>query len=476
MIRINSSAEETEFQTDPIEIDHPLWHGLKVVHESSFYSSLVSYFQEHAYIPVGKGLYADPTNKQFSRVWNLYQQSGKSVEHFQIDALRNSDGTIPKETKIAAAISLSKQDRSDPQLSITTNWKNNADEIAVIFTQQTKPMGKGSFGVVTKAPALLINPSENTLSETYLALKTTKDEKATKLFRKGMEVLNKIKGPGLVEPSIKISQFHTDGEEKEGWAMTPYTADLKVWSRRYRKEPLKIIKAFLTGFDGLKILQDHQVVLVDLKPQNILVMDKDGRLWVDINDFDGCFMMPKDLTDESLADFKKSLEDFSLVRTRYYSRKKETKQIKADLNQLKTMLKVESEKRDLQWKQEFSDLLTVVIEAVKQVQIYAWGWSLVTSLVGNLPYSFNDSLEEEIPEEFVEEMLAFVDDGLKEILRQALEQNPKNRPSLETFRNAIREFLKDKEVVMISGHDHAYERAFNVAIPLKPLLGKGLGG
>ncbi len=486
MIRISSFDQELESQGIQKEITHPLWHGLKVLalpaKQNNFYASL---FLSKAYIPLGDGLYTSSLNRPFVEVWNLYKNSGKNYEGFQAEVLKSHHPSIPTETKIAAAIALAKgEGYCDRDLIVRqgAGWREVASEIAIIFPRTTKPLGKGGFGVVREANGLLINPEQNNIQKTTFALKEPQDDDAEILLLQGMKLLKKIWGQGLVRPSAPILLPNGRRGLIVEWAMSTYTSDFRAWSKKNRQEPLKIVKAFLTAFDGLKILQDNLVVHLDLKPQNLLVLDTAEDLRVDINDFDACFVLPTTIDIESLKRFKEDLKDFAILRTPHYCRTADSRKFREQLSDLRTLLETEESDREDLWFETFSKRLSEASNLLKQIQIHEWGWSLIVALTNTPPHRLlsttktgesNSKLKEPTAAN-IKKTLSEIDEDLRDILFQAVTPEPSARLTFDIFKTAVVDYLERKKIDQtVSSSKHGY---LDGTLPTKPLLGKSSTG
>ncbi len=447
MIRIIISKDEVENNFEEKVISHPLWHGLKVVIIPDQKRSL---FNCRAYIPIGHHQYVPSSNRDFFNVWNAFQTSGKTIQAYQATLLKNVQTKARKETLLAAALSLAEDEGyADKQIVVQKGWQDVANQIAIIFPRTFKKIGKGGFGVIREAEGFIVNTDFNSIEKTKFALKEAIYKEDSALLEQGMALLKKIWGPGLVRPSHLLLIPNGRMGALEEWAMPIYAGDLGSWSKKNRDDPKKIISAFLTSFDGLDILLKNRVVHLDLKPQNLLVFEDNNHLFVDINDFDGCFVLPTTLDAESLQQFEKDLKGFCLLHTPHYCRKEEVKILKTHLVSLKELLKTNEIERDEKWFKDFSTELEQAATLLYQMQIYEWGWCLVGALTGKSPYfclptDSNAETKIEPNKEKIETALEEVDELVKAVLIQALNPDPALRPTAKEFKGALDpSFLKD---------------------------------
>lgn len=456
-IKVNSNIGNID-NFEKKTISHPLWHGLTVVIiPPQRLSGIKSLFFNRAYIPLGDNQYVPTSNKDFLNVWAALKKSGCTLQTYQAVLLKNMGPTTRKEAVFAAALSLAKgEGYCDKELVVHNNWQDVANQIAIIFPRACHQIGKGGFGVVKAANGFIANAETGSLEKATFALKAPKDKEAATLMERGMLLLKKIWAPGLVPPSIHLLIPKRRWQKSIEWVMPTYTADFSDWAKKNREHPEKILRAFLTGFDGLEVLQKKYVVHTDLKPANLLVFEDGKFLFVDVNDFDGCFTLPTSLDAESLRAFKKDLVSFDILRTPHYSRKKEAEKLMDDLFELQDMLEIDEAKRDKDWLPAFSTLLKGTATLLQQIQIYEWGWSLFVALTGQKPSAFlpsKTSEQKEPDQEKIAVALAEMDEALKVILTKALDPKPANRPSLEEFKSSLSNYVH-MQYDRADGHSH----------------------
>ena len=470
MIRIISSKDEVENNFEEKVISHPLWHGLKVVVIPDQKKSL---FNCRAYIPIGHQQYVPSSNRDFYTVWNAFLTSGKTIQAFQASLFKNVQTKARKETLLAAALSLAEDEGyADKQLVVQRGWQDVANQIAVIFPRTFKKIGKGGFGVIREADGFMVNTDFNSIEKTKFALKEAIYKEDSTLLEQGMTLLKKIWGPGLVRPSHHLLIPNGRMEALEEWAMPIYTADLGSWSKKSRDDPKKIITAFLSSFKGLDILLKNRVAHLDLKPQNLLVFEDNDHLFVDINDFDGCFVLPTTLDAESIQQFEKDLEGFCLLHTPHYCRKEEIKALKTHLASLKELFKTNETERDEEWFKDFSVKLEEAALLLYQMQIYEWGWCLVGALTGKSPYfclptDKDTKTKIEPNKEKIETALEGLDEAVKTALIQVLDPDPALRPTANVFKDALVEYLEKSA----ASYDHVNGNSHD-PLSTKPILGK----
>ena len=470
MIRIISSKDEVKNNFEEKIISHPLWHELSVVIIPDPKKSL---FNGRAYIPIGHHQYVPSSNRDFFNVWNAFQTSGKTIQAYQASLLKNVQPTTRKETLLAAALSLAEDEGyADKQVVVQRGWQDVANQIAIIFPRTFKKIGKGGFGVVREADGFIVNTESNSIEKTKFALKEAIYKEDITLLEQGMTLLEKIWGPGLVRPSHHLLIPNGRMGALDKWAMPIYSGDLGSWSKKNRNDPKKIITAFLSSFKGLDILLKNRVVHLDLKPQNILVFEDNDHLFVDINDFDGCFVLPTTLDPQSLEQFEKDLKDFCLLHTPHYCRKEEVKTLKTHLVSLKELLKTNETERDEEWFKDFSAKLEEAATLLYQMQIYEWGWCLVGALTGRSPYfclSADKETETKIEpnNEKIETALEGVDEGVKAVLVQVLDPEPVLRPKVKEFKDSLVDYLEKSA----ASYDHVNGNSHD-PLSTKPFLGK----
>ena len=470
MIRIISSNNEADNNFEEKVISHPLWHGLSVVIIPDQKRSL---FNCRAYIPIGHHQYVPSSNRDFYNVWNAFQTSGKTIQAYQASLLKNVQSTTRKETLLAAALSLAENDGyADKLVVVQRGWQDVANQIAIIFPNTFKKIGKGGFGVVKEADGFIVNTDSNSIEKTTFALKEALYKEERPLLEQGMTLLKKIWGPGLVRPSSHLLIPNGRMGVLDEWAMPIYAGDLGSWSKKNRDDPKKIISAFLSSFDGLDILLKNRVVHLDLKPPNLLVFEDNDHLFVDINDFDGCFVLPTTLDSKSLQQFENDLENFCLLHTPHYCRKEEVKTLKTHLASLKGLLKTNTFERDEKWLKDISTELEEAATLLYQMQIYEWGWCLVGALTGRSPYSClptdNDPETKIEPnKEKIETTLEEVDESVKAILLQVLNPDPALRPTVKQFKDDLANYLQKSA----ASYDHVNGNSDD-PLSTKPFLGK----